>query len=662
MYLLINLVQIKNKIYNNSFLISILLLFTINKSYSQNNDCILNKSDSCFKSLLANKLNLIIEQKIIYSDSVNVTQTPLLADIDNDCIPEIITSNYSGTAILIFDTRTRILKKKIKTPTIDLFLNGIAIADINNDKVPEIFIETAPNGNPINLRRRLVSLDVNGNILWVSNQRVDNFLQFQDEFGGTPAIADFNQDGNPEIYVNNKIFNSLTGVLLLDGGSNGLGTMRLTNFSSDALSIAAQLDDDFTDLELAAGYTIYKVKINNLNGNIGNTIIPANIMIDGMFLDGFTTIGDINIDGKLDVIVTSPGLTNQAVVYIYDLINGNTNLIAKAYPSSDFYEGIGPALVGNLVGMLSPSIVFTRYKTIMSYNYNGTNILQLNWSLITDDTSGSTGLTLFDFNNDGIQEVVYRDESDLQIINGKSGGLYPFGKFKCFSLTGSENPIVGDFENNGQAKICVICGIQPDNIIGKLTIFGSPDSLPGWAPARGIWNQYNYHVLNVNDDLTIPRVQKNNATYKNGKYNNFYVQESLVDSNGYYKRPAASLFGMMDCIQYDPLTDLYSVDFSLFNKKNASHAADSGLSVAFYNGNPELGAPLLGIYHTGQTLAAGDSLLNLVFRFSASGLKHLFMVINTQRNASGSFNDADFIFNNAITLIIFLVPSSCLLF
>lgn len=32
-----------------------------------------------------------------------------------------------------------------------------------------------------------------------------------------------------------------------------------------------------------------------------------NIKIDGENRDGFTTVGDINVDGQLDVIITSPG-------------------------------------------------------------------------------------------------------------------------------------------------------------------------------------------------------------------------------------------------------------------------------------------------------------------------------------------------------------------
>lgn len=611
--------------------------------FGQVYSCHFNDTSKCFLNFQYQNSKLIIEKKFSSKENISIYLKPLLIDMDQDCIPDFVTVDINFDKILIIDSNNGQTKWQIATPRIQWFAGSLVSTDVDADGSPDIFILTEGFGsNPGNLKSKIICYNSFGQIKWISDKRVD--LNIIDEKMGCLALADFNQDGIPEIYIRNKIFNAQTGVQLAEGGNNGIGMKQNSNYNPFPITIAAQLDNDTTDLELAAGYTIYKVNLTNLNGMSGNTMLPINIQINNSYLDGYTSIADINQDKKLDVIVSYPGLTNEALVYAYTLSNGIPTLIAQASPPGTI-DYIGPALISDIGPLSKPSIIFNRASSMYAYEYDGTQTFNLKWVLPTTDSSGTTGLTSFDFNNDGIQEIVHRDETSLNIIDGSIIPPQIIASYPCLSGTWNETPIVGDFKNLGESNICVACGIVPDDNIGKLTIFGPPDSLPGWAPARGIWNQYNYHVLNINDDLTVPRVQKNNATYKNGKYNNFYVQESLVDSNGYYKRPAASLFGMMDCIQYDPLTDLYSVDFSLFNKKNASHAADSGLSVAFYNGNPELGAPLLGIYHTGQSLAAGDSLLNLVFRFSASGLKHLFMVINTQRNASGSFNDADFILN-----------------
>jgi len=34
-----------------------------------------------------------------------------------------------------------------------------------------------------------------------------------------------------------------------------------------------------------------------------------------------------------------------------------------------------------------------------------------------------------------------------------------------------------------------------------------------WMPARGIWNQHAYHITNINDDSSLPRVQQNSTTF-----------------------------------------------------------------------------------------------------------------------------------------------------
>ncbi|MBK8243534.1 MAG: gliding motility-associated C-terminal domain-containing protein [Saprospiraceae bacterium] len=585
---------------------------------------------------------LVIEKKIESDELIYSTYTPLLADVDGDCVPELITPDINNQNILIINTKSGNTKYRIATFELYPFSNNFCIGDIDGDGTPEIFVVASPySQNPVNIQGKLICYNLKGDVIWISDQRVDlNYIGNLIRIFGVPGLADFNQDGIPEIYISNKIFNSQTGVKLADGGPNGIGSEINPSYFSP-LSIAAQLDEDFSDLELAAGYSVYKVIISNISGMAGNNMIAMNIKINNELRDGTTTISDINLDGRLDVVVTSPGVSNEGLVYVYTLSNSIPKLIAKAYPPGGSETVIGSPLLGDIKGFGKPSIVFSRVSKIYSYSYNGSGFLQQDWSQTTTDTSGVMGITMFDLNNDGVQELIYRDMNSLNIVDGSSNPVI-IASINCFSPTWYESPIVGDLDNTGHAKICVPCSFDIYNTDGKLTIFGPPDSIRRWAPSRGIWNQYNYHVLNINDDLTVPRVQKNNATYKNGKYNNFYVQESLLDSNGMSKKPAASLTGNIKCINYDPLTNEYIVVFDLYNRKDASNEADSNLAVSFYNGDPTSSGTLIGIYYTLKTILAGDSLLNLEYRFTASNLKDLFMVVNTIKNGSGVFDDKDF--------------------
>ncbi|MBK9641948.1 MAG: gliding motility-associated C-terminal domain-containing protein [Saprospiraceae bacterium] len=585
-----------------------------------------------------------MEKKIESEDTIFLYQIPFLADLDKDCIPEIILLDNNYNELLFINSLTGKKKNKIKIPALFPFGSKFALADLNGDGESEIVVLAANSGiNPQAYFGRLFCFRLDGTQMWMSDKRVDVYKQFREMPGGAIGIADFNQDGMPEVYVNNKIFNGQTGALLCDGGSNGLGLEYAIDFAPDGVSVAAQLDDDVKDLELAAGYTIYKMNLTNLNGSIGNTMTPHNLMINGKFRDGYTSIGDINVDGKLDVVVTSPGINNEALVYAYTFNSGNPSLIAKAQIPGNDYSGIGMASISRLGKFPTPSILFTRFCKIYSFHYSGSMNLNLDWTITTTDSSGTTGIGAFDLNSDGNQEVIYRDETDFQIFDAST--IVPTILFRtpCTSLTILESPLVADLDNTGQAKICVLCGKNRDDNVGKMFIFGSPDSLPGWAPARGIWNQYAYNPLQINDDLTVPRVQKNQATYMNGKYNNFMQQESYVDSNGFVKKPAASLTGKIQCINYDPITKIYTIAFDLFNRKDASAVADSNLAISFFNGDPTVAGTLIGHYYTLRSIYPGDSLLNLEFKFSAGNLSDLFMVINSVRNTPGTFGDQDFL-------------------
>ncbi|MFN8279883.1 MAG: gliding motility-associated C-terminal domain-containing protein [Saprospiraceae bacterium] len=588
---------------------------------------------------------IFVDKKLESDDTIFEYQISLLADLDYDCISELIVidKNFQNN-IIIINSITGKKKNVIKIPAVFTKVSKISIADLNNDGIAEIVILASNSGiNPPAYFGRLFCFQQNGTQIWMSDKRVDMYQNFREMPEGAIGFADFNQDGKPEVYVNNKIFNGQTGVLLCDGGSNGLGLEYAIDFFPDGVSVAGQLDDDLNDLELAAGYTIYKVKLTNLSGIVGNSMTPYNIMINGKYRDGYTSIADINEDGKLDVVVTSPGINNEALVYTYTINSGNPILLASANISGNNFSNIGMATISKLGNLSYPSILFTRFCKIYAYHFNGTTILNLDWTINTTDSSGETGITIFDLNGDGNNEIIYRDETDFRIFDASTGSPSILFRTPCTSGTGQEMPILGDIDNSGQAKICVICGNSRDDNVGKLTVFGSPDSLPPWAPARGIWNQYAYNPLFINDDLTVPQYPKNQATYQNGKYNNFMQQESYVDSNGMVKKAAASLRGKISCINYDVKSMTYSVIFDVYNRKDASQDADTNLIISFYSRDPNTNGIYIGSYHTDQMVLAGDSLLNLVYRFQFNDLKDLFMVVNTKRTGNGIFGDSDFI-------------------
>jgi hypothetical protein len=169
-------------------------------------------------------------------------------------------------------------------------------------------------------------------------------------------------------------------------------------------------------------------------------------------------------------------------------------------------------------------------------------------------------MTMFDFNLDGKMEIVYRDEENLRVFDGTSATTManPLLTLPCKSQTSYEGPVIADIFADGHARILVTCdGGQRERCweptgftdVAKIQVYSAAGQ-DQWAPARKVWNQYMYNVVNVNEDLTIPQYQVDLAkVYPNGKrqYNAFLQQQPYVDLAMDYFLPLPNLV-------FDPAT------------------------------------------------------------------------------------------------------------
>lgn len=627
---------------------------------SQKYNCGLVDTSLCYTNQPFPQVDFAISKKWESTGLTSLYQAPLLMDMDNDCIPEIVASGLDGflsnpritSGLIMINTATGQTKNSIATPYYSWGgPTTFALADVNADAYPEIVIAAADvQQNPPNVRGRLVCYDAFGNLLWISNDQYGKFTSTSGS-GGSPAFADFNQDGTPEVYIYNEIFNALTGAKLADGGffGQGISSRSFNNFSY-ATSIAADLDQNPNDLELAAGYTIYEITITNTQGTTGNLMEARPILLNNQFRDGHTSVADINLDGILDVVVASQGNQSTSRLYVYYLLNGTPVLLAQtSMPSTGggcCTEACGIPFVGDMIGNGRPVIGVTRAYMLLTYQYDGTPALKEYWRLSTNDESGSTGMTMFDFNQDGVQEIVYRDENQLRIINGAVSPPANLATFGCTSGTGAEYPIVGDISFSGESNICVPCASGNSRTTGKIHVFGAPTNQQPWAPSRGIWNQYTYHVFNINDDLTVPAKPLNNATYAEKRFNNYLVQASLLDSSGNFLQTSTDITGEVICVYYDDLSGVYSVTFELSNLAAASAAVTDPVQVFFYNGNPIQNGRPIGTYIINQPLPPGRKIAPLEYTFSLPTLDTLYIVLNVKGDSMNLPSGVAFEFND----------------
>ncbi|MGB0863325.1 MAG: FG-GAP-like repeat-containing protein, partial [Saprospiraceae bacterium] len=500
----------------------------------------------CFPDCEADIETDSVAFKIAWQSEGNVPnyQSPWVADIDNDGVPEVIiqsTNSHKGSSdrstkdILIINGQDGTTELTITTPYMPWGSVGpIAIADIDGDGFGEIIISTTESHNAVADQGYLICYEHDGTLKWKSNTQIG--ANAPRKFGTSVGIADFNGDGISEVYVYNEIFNAQTGVLLVEGGSNGMGLHSNSAWGAAATQHAADLTDD-AGLELACGNTVYEITITNTAGTSGNSMTAINL--GGNYNDGFTSISDIDLDGELDIVVSEFGSAGNARVYAW---NPRSATLIATTAFSDFtttgYNFTGPAFIGDMDGDCQPEIGFTRSKRVYAYDYDGTTTLQQKWSLTTSDVSGLTGITMFDFNNDGKQELVYRDETNLRVLDGSGSTASNLFSYSCTSGTALEMPTVADVDADNQAEICVTCqtiGGQK----GEVVVFETANE--PWAYARQIWNQYGYNATNINDDMTIPLEPQNTAAVYtntcgcNGEsrpLNSYLVQATSYDENG----------------------------------------------------------------------------------------------------------------------------------
>jgi len=137
--------------------------------------------------------------------------------------------------------------------------------------------------------------------------------------------------------------------------------------------------------------------------------------------------------------------------------------------------------------------------------------LKLSFIMEHADDSGNTGFTMFDFDNDGMQEICYRDQRTLRIIKAKTPYVYAADtkenrpdvilfKEDVQSGTGFEYPTIADIDGDNSAEMVVMGG---DYYPGYIYAVGNNGDK--FAPALPVWNQFMYSPFKINENLTVPK-------------------------------------------------------------------------------------------------------------------------------------------------------------
>jgi len=582
------------------------------------------------------------------TDTVINFTSLFVADMEGDGLSEVVAIRHidahfaDSNLIYILNGHDGSLKYHPQTLPLHSRNKGIAIADADRDGRAELYYPVAATADTTALRLVCYEYDpaAFGHFTqqWLAPQIVRAGLPFSSLFvveDFVVNLADFNYDGTPELYIANEIYNALTGECIARGDTNARGSWNIgfetdNHVNAHTLAVDVLPDSACTHcagLELVAGNQVYSV-------DVSGGAMQLEVQAPNGLRDGVTAVADYDLDGDLDGII---GTTDSlgAYIYIWDLQTptqiGATHTVKDS--TSLLYHPVGLPTIADFDGDNRPEIaVCGNYvmQIIDDYlvNIGGTNGTL--WSISTSDESGQTGIAIFDFNGDGVAEVVYRDESNLRVMNGPSGTN--LATIPCGSATGSEYPLVVDVDNDGETEIVCNCSdvSGPPNTRAFPKAFRSAGD--PWMPTRSLWNQYAYFTVHVNDDLSIPPQQQlhhivgNPPLGTSGPLNTFLTQALPFDNAGNPVFPAPNIDLQLDSLDTSACTSTGQLTVVLSLSNAGSWSLPNGLPIAFYTADPELTAIAPFHIDTLTQALAQDSSLQYTVTLDASSLSSPFTV------------------------------------
>ncbi len=388
----------------------------------------------------------------------NLTDDDGDGDVDDDDIPDIVVSNFSGVMWVLSGADGSIhwtYSMGGQEPA------SAAIGDLDGDGVPEV-VGASTTG--------IYALRNNGSLFWTATP---SNLGYQPTCGGV-GIYDLDADGNPEVVMGNIVLNGRTGAVLMQG-SYGAGSGYGTGWGTAvaAFGVAADVDRDGVQ-EVVTGNALYHK--------------DGSVVWYNSRPDGFVAVANFDSDDNAEIVSSYTGnvalLDDNGSVLWFGNYTGST---------------IGPPTVADYDGDGEPEIGVAGQGKYVVIETDGS----LKWQNTTNDySSGFTGSAVFDFEGDGSAEVVYADENDVWVYDGATGRV-KMQETRHSSATCSEYPAIADVDNDGHAEIVFTSGVYSGSETGVSVIGDADDS---WMEGRSVWNQHGYNITNVGARGSIPAV------------------------------------------------------------------------------------------------------------------------------------------------------------
>jgi hypothetical protein len=412
-------------------------------------------------------------------DGESCRGVPAVGDLDGDGRAEIVANFTAGFlpgaagAIVALEgdgtERWRVADASLG------FATGLTLADVDEDGHPEIFgvkgygIQMPPPAGSATYS--VVRYDWEGNFVWES----ERFTYLDFDYATGVIVSDMDKDGSAEVVAGRVILNE-------DGSTRGRGDKTHGSWGEmpnilgpDPVtegSVVAVADLDLDGIEEV------------ITGNTWYTPDGAVKWHDSTQPDGMVAIANIDADPQGEMVVSS---FNAIRVVDHD---GHVLWGPLEIPGANI---VSPVAIADVDHDGSPEIFAAGGNALVAFRADGSQL----WQAEAIDESGATGPSVFDFEGDGELDIVYIDEQNMSVFEGKTGVMKFFNPEHA-SDTMMDYPVIADVDSDGQAEIVVAHA----NFTRALSVYG--DQNESWGPARRVWNQHSYSINNINDDLTLP--------------------------------------------------------------------------------------------------------------------------------------------------------------
>jgi uncharacterized membrane protein len=357
-------------------------------------------------------------------------------------------------------------------------VGGVAIAELDGQPGAEIVTANALG---------MYAYHHDGTTYWYTDTVASN------RFFGTPSVGNLDLDAEAEIVIN-------LGDDLVVFESDGTIAWQVSNADGFTIPVLADLTGDGLLHILVHDWedTLYLYDYNLGNPQLVWTAVFTN-PLHGY---GAPAIADLDGDGTAEVAIAS-----ETLLFALNGEDGTVQWTAALDPGRT--GGVTIADIDGDGAMELVTGVIFNGGTLYAFEADGTP----KWAVPALDSS-PLNTSAADLDGDGAHEILWNGvDQGFTIYDGRTGNIL-FNEPAAYSATGTDVPVAADVDLDGYAEVIVPA-------FGGIRVFGF-DGV--WGAARPLWNQLNYHITNIEDDLNVPFSEVNSWD----SHNSYRAQTDLV--------------------------------------------------------------------------------------------------------------------------------------